>query len=137
MRTVRHDGETYVLLKQSADSSLVRDPETGDETYLPTDKLEAVDEPPLDTLATAVPADVRTVLRVTHNDRALGLLLDLHENPRAVRDMLSRYELCESDLLGLLTECRAAGVVEESTVAGEPGYELTDVGETGVDFLLD
>jgi len=137
MRTVRHDGETYVLLKQSSDSSLVRDPETGHETYLPTDELEAVDEPPLDTLATAVPADVRAVLRVTHNDRALGLLLDLHENPRAVRDMLSRYELCESDLLGLLTECRAAGVVEETTVAGEPGYELTDVGETGVDFLLD
>lgn len=137
MQSVRYDGDVYVLVKESAESSLVRNPDTGEETYVPNDELEALDSPALETRAAAVPESVRVVLRVAHDDRSLGLLLDLHENgPRPVRDMLTDYSFCESDLLGLLTECRAAGVVEEVTAAGEPGYALTSTGDRGVAKLL-
>lgn len=138
MRAVTYDGEPYLLVKESTDSSLVRDPETGAEEYVPNDALEPADDPPLTALAAAVPGDVRTVLRVAHDDRALGLLVDLQERgPLPVERMLAAYDLCESDLLGLLTECRAAGVVAETTVAGEHAYDLTDAGERGVDRLLE
>lgn len=137
MRTVRYDAETYLLVKRSSESSLVRDPASGAERYVPNDELEPVDEPPLETAACAVPEDVRAVLRVAHSDRALGLLVDLHETgPTPVRELLSRSDLCESDLLGLLTECRAAGVVEETTIAGERGYALSETGEEGIEALL-
>ena len=40
MRTVRDaDGTRYVLLKQSGESSLVRDPKTGQQRHVPTDTL--------------------------------------------------------------------------------------------------
>jgi len=134
---VRYDGDVYLRVKESSESSLVRDPETGEETHVPNADLEPLDQSALETRAAAVPESVRAVLRVAHDDRSLGLLLDLHENgPRPVRDMLADYSFCESDLLGLLTECRAAGVVEEATVAGEPGYALTSTGDRGVAKLL-
>jgi hypothetical protein len=127
-RTVRdEDGTQYVLLKESGESSLVRDPATGERLYLPTDTLEVVDgEPPLRTAARALPADVRTLLVAVPDDRALGLLLELDaEGPMAVRTLLSAYDLCESDLHGLLAELRAAGLLAEATVGGERGYETT------------
>jgi len=36
VRTVEHDGDRYLLVKRSGESSLVRDPETGTERYLDT-----------------------------------------------------------------------------------------------------
>ncbi|MFC7045123.1 hypothetical protein ACFQH6_06560 [Halobacteriaceae archaeon GCM10025711] len=128
MRTVRDDeGNVYLLLKRSRESSRVRDPATGEERYLPNDRLEPVDgESPLETAARAVPAPVRRVLRVASTDRALGLLVELDRRPRSVRELLDAYDLCESDLHGLLAECAVAGVVEETTVAGERGYRVTD-----------
>lgn len=138
MRTVRDDdGRRYVLLKESADSSLVRDPETGDERHVPNDALEpAGGDAPLDVLATAVGDDARRVVTACQADWHLGLLVDLADRgPLAAREMLGAYDVCESDLLGGVTELRAAGLVEETTVAGERGYRLTDTGRTGIDAL--
>ncbi len=61
------------------------------------------------------------------DDRALALLgeIDTH-GPFAVRTLLSRYDLCESDLHGLCAELRAAGLLAEAEVAGERGYRTTD-----------
>ncbi|MUV61811.1 hypothetical protein, partial [Halobacterium sp. CBA1126] len=91
MRTVRDDdGRRYLLLKQSSDSSLVRDPETGDERHLPNDALEPAEgDAPLDALAAAVPEPARRVVTACHDDWHLGLLVDLADRgPLAAREML-------------------------------------------------
>jgi hypothetical protein len=129
MRTVRDEsGTEYVLLKESSDTSLVRDPETGDQRHLPNDEIKPVDgESPLSTAARAVPSAVRTVLSAAHDDRSLGLLLELDgRGPLSVHQLLDAYDLCESDLHGLLAEFRAAGLVDEADVMGQRGYDTTE-----------
>jgi hypothetical protein len=138
MRTVRdEDGTHYLLLKESGQSSLVRDPTTGDERHLPNDDIETVDgESPLETAANAVPDAVRRVLTAAHDDRALGLLLEIDsQGPVGVRTLLSAYDLCESDLHGLLAEFRAAGLLDETKTNGQRGYVTTDVASEGLELL--
>ncbi len=129
MRTVRDaDGNHYLLLKESGQSSLVRDPATGEQRHLPNDDWELVDgESPLETAASALPETIRRVVTAAHDERALGLLLEIDaQSPVGIRTLLSAYDLCESDLHGLLTEFRAAGLVEEATANGQRGYATTD-----------
>jgi len=138
VRTVEDgSGTQYVLLKRSGDSSLVRDPATGEERYVENETLSAVEgESPLETAARAVPDPTRRVLRAAHSDRALGLLVELEERGAVpVRDLLGSYDLCESDLHGLLAEFTAAGLVTETRVVGERGYELTDAAREGLTAL--
>ena len=140
MRTVRDEsGTTLLLVKESSDSCKVRNPKTGEESYRDADDLEPVaGESPLSTAAGAVPEPVRRVLTATPNERALGLLVDLRERgPHSVRYLLDATDLCESDLLGMLTELRAAGLVEEAGVAGERGYKTTETAAEGIDALVD
>jgi hypothetical protein len=54
-----------------------------------------------------------------------------------VRTLLDAYDLCESDLHGLLAEFRAAGLVAEARVAGERGYEATEATHDAVARLRD
>ncbi|WP_227354669.1 DUF7346 family protein [Haladaptatus salinisoli] len=139
MRTVRDEsGRRYLLLKRSDESSLVRDPRTGDETYLKNDRLRFADgESPLETAARRVGPATRRVLTAVPNERALGLLVELHDRgPLSVRELLSAYDLCESDIHGYLAEFRAAGLVEERRVAGERGYGLTDTATDGLEPLI-
>lgn len=138
MRTVRDaSGKRFLLVKQSSDSSRVRDPDTGAERYLDNDGLEFVGgESPLVTAAAGVPASVRRVLTAVPNERALGLLVELVDRgPVSVVELLDAYDLCESDLHGLLAEFRAAGLVEEARVYGERGYDATTLASDGVDGL--
>lgn len=137
MQTVRdEDGRRYLRLKRSGESSLVRDPETGERRHVPNDGLEAVDRPPLATVAEAVPDDLRTVLTAVPDDRGLGLLLELDaRDGMAARDLLAASELCESDLHGMLAEYRAAGLVEETEIGGERGYETTDAASAALGRL--
>jgi hypothetical protein len=140
MRSVRGpDGRTYLLVKRSSDASRVRDPKTGAEQYLPNDELEDVGgEPPLETAARAVSEPVRRVLVACPTERALGLLVELVDRgPLPVVDLLDAYDLCESDLHGLLTEFRIAGLIEETTIYGERGYEATGVAQDGIERLRD
>ncbi|MFB6096660.1 MAG: hypothetical protein ABEJ74_04665 [Haloferacaceae archaeon] len=135
MRTVRDaEGKRYLLVKESSESSRVRDPETGEERHLANDELEPAEgESPLETAAAGVPAPTRRVLTAVPNERALGLLLELVDRgPLPVVQLLDAYDLCESDLHGLLTEFRAAGLVEEAEVLGERGYDATETARTGV-----
>lgn len=138
MRTVRDDsGRRYLLVKQSSESSLVRDPQTGDETYLENDRLAPVEgESPLENAARRVPSPTRRILTAVPNERALGLLVELGDREAVpVRELLSAYDLCESDLHGLFAEFRAAGLIRECTTAGERGYELTDTAIEGLQRL--
>jgi hypothetical protein len=137
VKVVEHDDRRYLLVKRSSDSSRVRDPGTGEETYLPTEELTAVDDGPLETAAAAVPDPVRALVAATHGDRGLGLLVELSRSPLTVRELMGRYDLCESDALGMATEFRAAGLVAEVRVGGERGYELTETGEAAVEALAD
>jgi len=140
MRTVRDEsGDRYLLVKRSAESSLVRDPATGEERYVDNDAIAAVDDAsPLETAAAGVPAAVRRVLAATHDDRSLGLLTEIADRgPVAVRDLLDAYDLCESDLHGLLAEFRAAGLIEEAYVGGERGYAATDSAAEALAALRD
>ena len=138
MRTVRDEsGRHYLLLKASGESSLVRDPETGETTYLDNDRLSPADgESPLSTASRAVPDPVRTVLTACHDDRALGLLLELDDRgPLAVREIMGAYDMCESDVHGVLLEFQAADLIVETTVAGERGYKCTEEAETALTHL--
>ncbi|PHQ40005.1 hypothetical protein DJ69_03275 [Halorubrum persicum] len=130
MQTVRDAaGETYLLVKRSAESSRVRNPDTGEERYVDNDELRVVDgESPLATAASGVPAPVRRTLGAVRDDRSLGLLaVVVDEGPLAAIDLLDAADMCESDLHGTLTEFRAAGLIEEVEVAGRRGYEATPV----------
>ncbi|WP_224269789.1 DUF7346 family protein [Haloprofundus salinisoli] len=140
MQTVRdEDGRRYLLLKRSSESSRVRDPETGEERHLSNDTFEVVDEEsPLVDAASSVPESVRRVLSATHDDRSLGLLVELVDRgPLSVLELLDSYDFCESDLLGLLTEFRAAGLVDEAESYGERGYDATELAREGVTRIRD
>jgi hypothetical protein len=130
------EGTRYLLLKRSGESSLVRNVDTGERTHLPNDQLEPAGESTVDTLVSVVPDEVRRLVTAVHEDRSLALLLELDaEGPMAVRDMLDAYDFCESDLHGLLGELRAAGLVIETTVAGERGYDTTEMAATALEKL--
>lgn len=127
MRTVEDEaGDRYLLLKQSSDAWLVRDPATGTAEHRPAASLSLVDgESPLAVAADAIPESVRSDLD-RPSDRALGLLAEIRRRqPVGVRPLLADYDLCESDLHGLLAEFRAAGLIAETSVAGERGYEVS------------
>ena len=130
MRTVRDaDGTAYLLLKRSSESSRIRDPETGEERYVPNAELELVDEAsPLSTAAGAVDEPVRRLIRAVHDDETLGLLVELVDRgPLAAVTVLDAYDLCESDLHGRLTELQVAGLVDATEVDGRRGYAATDL----------
>lgn len=130
------DGNRYLLLKQSGESSLVRDPETGERIHLPNEEIEVLDESAVSTVLDAVPDDVATLVTAVHDRRALALLLELDaEGPLAVRTLLSEYDFCESDLHGLLGELQAARLIAETTVVGERGYETTAAGARALAHL--
>lgn len=137
MRTVEDNaGRRYLLVKRSGDSSLVRDVESGAERYVPNEELTDCDGvDPLAAAAEAVPATVRRLLATIHDDRELGFVVALSREPRSARTLLEATELCESDLLGLLSELRAAGLVEEATVEGERGYAATAEARRAVSIL--
>lgn len=140
MRTVRDaDGNHFLLLKESSESSRVRDPETGEERHLPNDELSSVDgESPLQTAAKAIPESSRRLVTAVHDQRALGLLVEIDvRGPLDVHVLLDAYDLCESDLHGILAEFRAAGLVEEADVAGRRGYAITDEGRDALARLRD
>lgn len=128
MRTVKHGEDRYLLVKSADGSSLVRDPETGTERYLPNEELTATGESPLVVAASAVPEPQRRLLTAVRSERDLGLLLELEaRGPLSARELLGRYDLCESDLHGLLAELRVGGFVREADVGGERGYETTEL----------
>lgn len=128
MRVVEDaSGRRLLLLKRSSDASLVRDPETGEDRYVPTDELRVRDGvDPLVVAADAVDPAVGDRLGVGFTTRSLGLLVTLAREPRSARALLEATDLCESDLLGLVSELRAAGLVAETTVDGRRGYDATD-----------
>lgn len=138
MRTVRDtEGKRYLLVKESSESSRVRDPETGEEFHLSNDDLESAGgESPLTTAAAGVPAPTRRVMTAVPNERALGLLVELVERgPLPVVQLLDAYDLCESDLHGLLSEFRAAGLIEEAEAYGQRGYDATETAKAGIEHL--
>ncbi|MFB6234102.1 MAG: hypothetical protein ABEH81_10135 [Halopenitus sp.] len=138
MRTVRdEDGTRLLLVKQSDESSRVRDPETGAERYVENERLtDLQEESPLSTAALGVPKSVRDVVSAAHDEQSLGLLVELvDDGPLPVVELLDAYELCESDLHGLLAEFRAAGLIDEADVAGRRGYEATETTKQAVEIL--
>ena len=125
MRTVEYRGDPYLLLKRSGESSLVRDPETGDERYLPNDELTATGDSPLTVAARTVPTPQRRLLTAVHSEQILGLLVELADRgPLSVRELLRR-----------VGELRAAGLVREADVAGERGYETTEMADEALSAL--
>jgi len=128
MRTVQDDdGNHYFEVKQSGDSSLVRDPETGAEHYVANSELAVVDDDsPLSTAAAGIDPAIRRLLTATYDDQSLGLIVELVDRGAiSTVELLESYDLCESDLHGLLAEFRAAGLVKEADSNGRRGYAAT------------
>lgn len=136
-RVVRDgEGTRYILEKRSADSSRVRDPETGERSHLPNDALEPVNASPLRVATDALSGEAVTLVTRVPNERALGLLVDLDERgPTGVRRLLDVTDLCEGDLHGLLAALQAGGLLAEVTVAGERGYETTETASAALNRL--
>lgn len=129
MRTVEdRTGKRYLLLKRSRESSLVRDPETGEHRHLPTEELSTVaGTSPLQTAAASLPKPATALVTTVGDDRTLGLLVALEAaDGLSARALLDAEAFCESDLNGLVAELRAAGLVEPARVDGEKGYRLSD-----------
>jgi hypothetical protein len=122
------DGNRLLLRKESGDSALVYDPESGEEYHVERSTISPIESPPLEATAeAAIRNDVRRLVLAIPNQRALGLLVTLADRgPLTVRTLLAETTVCESDISGLLASLTAAGVVEESDVAGERGYAITD-----------
>ncbi|ADQ67923.1 hypothetical protein C499_16627 [Halogeometricum borinquense DSM 11551] len=137
MQTVRDDdGKRYVLVKRSGESSRVRDPATGEERYLPNDAVTFEGVSPLVAAASGVSEPLRRAVTAVHDDRSLGLLVELVDRDAvSVVELLAAYDLCESDLHGLLSEFRAAGLITETTVHGERGYAATETAREAVATL--
>ena len=138
MRTVETDeGKRYLLVKESSDASLVRDPDTGEERYVDAARLgEPAGASPLSVAASGVAEPVRRLVTAVHDDQSLGLVMELADRgPVPVVDLLGAYDLCESDFHGLLTELRAAGLVREQEAAGERGYDATPLARAAVEAL--
>ncbi|RQG99710.1 DUF7346 family protein [Natrarchaeobius oligotrophus] len=138
MKTVQDDtGKRYLLLKRSEHASLVRDPQSGNECYVQNDRLESVDESSaLETAARTVSSPLRTLLTTVHDERTLGLLVELDERgPLSVRSLLDAYDFCESDLHGRLTVLTSAGLLEETDVDGERGYRLAEPCRTALEAI--
>ena len=135
MRTVEDEsGRRYLLLKRSSASSLVHDLETGEERFVETDRLvDRAGVDPLAAAAEAIPPADRASLPVARDERGVGLLVLLAREPRSARTLLNATDLCESDLLGLASELRAAGLLAETTVDGERGYVATEAGRAAID----
>jgi hypothetical protein len=130
------DGQRLLLVKRSSESSLVRNPDTGEESYRPNEALSPSTTRRWRPPQTASRDPVRRAVLACPDDRALGLLVELVDRgPTAAETLTAAYDLCESDLHGLLAEFRAAGLVREATVAGRPGYAPTDDADTAVDCL--
>lgn len=139
MKTVQDDtGKRYLLLKRSDHASLVRDPQNGNECYVQNDRLDDVDdESTFETAARIVSEPVRTLLTNVHDESTLGLLVELESRgPLQVRTLLESDDCCESDLHGQLTVLTAAGLLEETEVAGERGYRITDDGERALETIM-
>lgn len=135
-RVVRdEEGNRYVLEKRSAESSRVRDPETGERRHLPNADLEPVEGvSPLRVVAGGLPAATRTLVTAVPDERALGLVVELDaRGPTRVRTLLDVTDLCEGDLHGLLAALVAGDLLAETTVAGERGYETTDLASEALD----
>ena len=132
-------GTTLLLVKQSAESALVRDPETGESSYRPLSTLEWVsDESPLIAAARALPEPSEPPLSRIADPRALGLVVYLDsKGPQPVTTLLEIDTLCESDLHGATGELRAAGLVEETEVDGWRGYRTTELATDALDRLQD
>ena len=135
MQTVRdEEGNRYLVCKRSSDAWLVRDPDSGRQQYIVRDRLEvSEDDSPLSTAAAGIDPAVRRLLTATHDDRSLGLLIELVDRgPLSAIELVESYDLCESDLHGLLGEFRAAGLLEPCDVAGRRGYDATAMATTAV-----
>lgn len=128
MRIVRDDdGRFSVLVDATGSTCRARSLHDGTERTVPSDELTVVE--PADALdVLGIDADERDSLRkMARTDRAIGLLVELNTaGPLSVRTILDRFDICESDLHGLVTELRAAGFLEPATVYGERGYRTTD-----------
>lgn len=131
------DGHRYLLLKRSSESSLVRDPETGERRHLANETLELLEEAStVETVLSAFPSELVTLVTAVHDERALALLAELDAGgPMSVRTLLESYDFCESDLHGLLMELTVAGLIQERTVAGERGYDATATASDALDRL--
>jgi hypothetical protein len=139
MRTVYHaDGTQYLLCKESSESSLIRDPRSGEEKYVSNEELTIADtdDSPLVAAASGVPETVRTVLIASHGEDALGLLIELTDREGlSIVSMLDAYDYCESELNGQLAEFRAAGLITEIEIYGERGYGPTEMTKTAIESL--
>jgi hypothetical protein len=131
------DGNRLVLRKESGDTALVYDPDTGDERHVERSTLTPIEVSPLEAAAEAALDDeVRDLVLAIPNERALGLLVTLADRgPLSVRTLLAETTFCESDLSGLLASLTAAGLLSEQTDAHQRHYTVTERGRRALDHL--
>ena len=121
MRVVT-DGDAYFVLQRVlGEDCQLRGVSSGETTTQPCESLSpATAEAALGVVAGSLKDE-----SVTSN-QAAALLLELTvDGPTSARELLDRFDVCESDLHGVATELRSAGLLEPTTVYGERGYRAS------------
>ncbi|MCU4718260.1 DUF7346 family protein [Halapricum hydrolyticum] len=119
------DGEAYCIHRRSSGGECrVRELSDGAVTTRPCSELTPVDP---GGFAERFDVPIGVSGPRERSGRALALLLELAIGGAAsVRQLLDRFDACESELHGTATELRAAGLIETTTVHGQRGYRATE-----------
>ncbi|WP_229115562.1 DUF7346 family protein [Halapricum desulfuricans] len=125
------DGETYGILQRTGESACrIRELPEGTVTTRPCSELSPVDPREFADGLEIVPGDSGSRDRA---ERALALVLELAVGgPASARQLLDRFDACESELNGTASELRAAGLIEPTTVHGQRGYRTTDAARDAI-----
>ncbi|MFB6152944.1 MAG: hypothetical protein ABEJ27_01700 [Halodesulfurarchaeum sp.] len=100
---------------------------SGTDSWHPRSALSEPLDRPLERIGTALGSSgaLEGVDAIT--PRGVGLVGLLSAvGPLSVRSLMGVTGCCESELLGLITELQAGGVIEETSVAGRRGYRLSE-----------
>jgi len=116
------DGDAYYLLHRALGAECrLRRLLTGETTTLPCESLAPAR---VEAALAAVGDDLED--QAVGSNKAAALLLELAlGGPASARELLDRFDVCESDLHGAVSELRAAGLLEQTSVYGERGYRVT------------
>lgn len=120
------DGRQLLVVGRTDGELRVRDPATGSEETVPAEQVDRLDREPLAVVRDAVTDGLDEGRPIGTDDRTVGLAVEfVDRGPTPVRRLTASYDACESDLNGMVAELRVAGLIEATSLAGQPAYRAT------------
>lgn len=129
MESFKYQNHSCILIKASQESSLIFIPDTNNYQFVPNTKLKPSKQAGIEPLGMLIKnkAAEEDIQIPTVNATALGFLFDIQKHtPIPVQEVSNRYTLCESNLLGLVSELQATNLLTRTSSNGITYYKLTD-----------